>query len=119
MTGDCGRTNSGYGGIEKRVQISPLHSSEQPPLRSPWGLSLYCPDIRGERGNDRTPCPSAFSQSHFYLCGAVPGGGDCLVSPKCLLALIQLLSQRAKEGIASDHSLKMHLRERILLQTVL
>lgn len=41
------------------------------------------------------------------------------MSPKCLLALIQLLSQRAKEGIASDHSLKMHLRERILLQTVL
>lgn len=36
VTGDCGRTNSGYGGIEKWVQTpsSPLHSSEQlaPPI---------------------------------------------------------------------------------------
>lgn len=69
--------------------------------------------------NDRTPCPSAFSQSHFRLCTAVPGGGGCLALHKCLLALIQLLWQRAKEGIASDRSLKMHLREGILLQTVL
>lgn len=48
-----------------------------------------------------------------------PGGGDYLVSHKYLLDLIQLLWKRAKEGIASDRSLKMHLREGILLQTVL
>lgn len=50
MTGDCGRTNSGYGGIEKRVQISPLHSRTAAPPIPPGGSAFTAQIEEGKGG---------------------------------------------------------------------
>lgn len=53
-----------------------------------------------------TPCLSAFSQGHVCLYTAVAGAGSCLVLPECLVALIQLLWQRAEENVAASCSFR-------------
>lgn len=107
------------GGLKRGYRYPHCIAQNSRPSDPPGGSAFTAQIEEGKGGMTGLLVHPLSPKVIFYLCGAVPGGGDCLVSPKCLLALIQLLSQRAKEGIASDHSLKMHLREGILLQTVL